>query len=87
MLRPDPYALHMNVARHQRIRKNLDTMDTTHLPQVLQQDLKILRRREVELPIIAAGHHVHRPLGRIEARWTGHGNLQDRPNRTLSFPV
>lgn len=61
---------------HQRIRKQSDLVGTTHLSQMIQYNLKILRCGEVELAIVAPRHHVHRPPGGIDARQTGHGDLK-----------
>jgi len=75
------------MAGHQRIRKQSDPIGSTHFPQMFQQNFKILRCSEVKLTIVAASHNVHRPTGRIHARGTGHGNLKDRPNHTISLTI
>jgi hypothetical protein len=68
----------VNVARHQRIGIQLDPVGTAHLPQMIQENLKIFRSGEVELPIVAPGHNMHCPLGSIEA---------DAPTPSPSLPI
>jgi hypothetical protein len=77
----------VNVAGHQRIGIQLNPVDTAHLPQMIQENLKIFGSGEVEFTIVAPGHNMHCPLGSIEARQTGHSNLQDTPTRSPSLPI
>ena len=64
----------VEVIRHQRIGVQRDGIGPEHLPQVGQEQFTVLGGGEIELPVIAPGHHVHRPPGGVEPGGAGHGH-------------
>jgi len=62
---------------------NADLIGTGHFPQMVHEYFEVLRRGEAKLLVIAPRHHVHRSPRGIEPRRTGHGDLQDIPQRLI----
>jgi hypothetical protein len=67
----------VDVIRHQRVCVYRDIIGSLHLPQVGEEHLKILYSGDVELSVIAAGHHMDCPAGGVEPPGAGHCYLLD----------
>ena len=73
----------LDVVRHERIGEHGDLIGTRHFPQMVHEYFEVARRGEGELLVITPRHHVHCSSRGIEPRRTGHGDLEDVPQRLI----
>jgi hypothetical protein len=68
--------------RHRRVGVEGHLVRPHQLAQIGQQDREFLGCREGELPVVAAGHHVHRAAGRVESGGRGIRTRGTGPSRS-----
>jgi len=77
--RPRGLEQQMDVVGHHGVGIERELVVPDHPSELAQNRREVLGGGEIELPVVAAGHHVHRGLGGVEPGGTRHGHAAHRP--------